>query len=1428
MPPIDSGLPDTYVGIPDTGIDTWTPPAACPSPVFMPAAGMVPSGQDIVITAPGLAASGYICYTTDGTIPSSMAGLCKQYGAGATGIQITTATDFKAIATDNGKSCSDSPVVDSAYTITMIDTGLPGIPVITAAGGGTTENNAFQVSITDTNSTSLCYTLDGTTPACGTTANTCATGTTLSNGGMVPIGPSNTAGAAMPGMVQVQAVGCDAMGMGGIGKAAFTLQAAAPTMTPPPGASTYSATLTGAFADATLGSTIYYTTDGSMPTCAGGGTTKTYGAPFGLTSGTYYAIACETGFAPSTVAGPFAIAVTLPQPSLSPAAGSFTSQPTVSALNAGSYPPGTWLCYSTSAATSTTSAPACGTNGACMAGSTGPTVSPADQSQVQAIACAPPGYTNSGVATQTPYKLVLATPVVTIDGAAVTTGSYALTTPITGAHGFNFSVPAGATAPNGYCYARNPAASAPPGCGATAGTCTTGATFVAGSPADYPYTATNPAAGDTVSVIACPTSAAFEASTVVSTIFTGAGQAPPPAISVAAGLQNQPVNAVLRNTAGSPQTVCYSNNGTAPTCTPGATTGGCSTLDGSNPTAQLTMSYALTNAGGGYSVAPYVVLTPGVGPGSCTGSPTATIAGGAVTGVTGGTCQGITAPANVLLATPADQGTGLASSTAAVTQNYSFTVSAAGTGYTAATVTVSLAGHLGTAPATCNNIATTSTVANGGVTSIAVSTATLVAANCPLFTDTPTVTVNGGTGAKATMSISGTETVTYTPGANRYYTVAPTIAIAAQAGQGAGGCAGAPAVTITNDATHPGVITAVAFSGCSGFTHSPAAVTVTDAVAPSAVAGAIAYGSNMAPVPTLQVSPTTLDAVACNTGLATSPTASNKYTFQMPAIQIGTTSSPGLSTFANGLAGTWNKGTSTLTLTTIYTGGQPLTPFADTTIVYSLDPTVVPNCAGVGKSLAAPTGSITLDWPAPDQQSVPAHSYTLQAIACGANQPNAAGTLASSSAAFNVATANPVFTNTAGGLTIATTPTVTAYNPVSVAVATPTTNSYVCYSATGVPVCSTAGNGCDTAPTGGAVSKWAFPGGTQNITTSGSSLLAVACTPDQDGTHVDQSALNPGETFDLQVSPANYITSVGMVCPTTANLGFTTAATYAANGGPTVGGTVCYSYTSQPTGCGAAAGVTCFTPSAATPTAGITTPSNSSLPLYVTECMTGFDTTTYQPTLTLNAGAVYAPAVTTTGASLAAAGWGASELVTGSVAGLSGGMSYGPSSAPPSPYNVDFMFLATGGVPAADSVVFYFSDGGTTGTTTAAVGSATLPFKAQFAIEAPAAGGVSAAWHWSGTAWVADTNATGVWGDMTNHAGNAGAYSAGNIYLQVPVGTNCGGNCTFNPTSNTVNVLGQVVTGGGALVSWWPVSGTGQGYIVDGLQTCQVPDSNIQ
>jgi hypothetical protein len=302
--PWEAGAPDTSVqdtGAPDTGMP---PDNLCPLPQFAPAPGPVPSPTNVVITAPGLPSppDGYICYTTDGTLPNSSN--CRPYTAGDLGIPITESTTFHAISTTLGKTCVDSMIVVAPYAVAPPpppEGGPP--PVMPSLSKPTAGNNDYSAQISDaTAGAIICYTFGTTAPTCARAA--CGSGSST-YGGPIPINAATPQTAE--GQVEIQAIACAADIPSLVAYQIYTLQAATPSMSPAPG--TWPSKTMGSFTDGTAGATVYYATDGSMPSCTPGGPVNAYSAPFPLTSGTYNAVACRAGYQPSSVAGPYAITV---------------------------------------------------------------------------------------------------------------------------------------------------------------------------------------------------------------------------------------------------------------------------------------------------------------------------------------------------------------------------------------------------------------------------------------------------------------------------------------------------------------------------------------------------------------------------------------------------------------------------------------------------------------------------------------------------------------------------------------------------------------------------------------------------------------------------------------------------------------------------------------------------------------------------------------------------------------------------------------------------------------------------------------------------------------------------------------------------------------------------------------------------------------
>ena len=154
----------------------------------------------------------------------------------------------------------------------------------------------------------------------------------------------------------------------------------APTFSPAAGTYTTSQSVT--ISDATAGTTIYYTTNGTTPTTS---STKYTGAITVSASETLEAIAVETGYTNSAVAtAAYTITPALPAPTFSPAAGTYTTSQSVTISDATA---GTTIYYTTNGTTPTTSSTQY--TGAITVSAT---------ETLEAIAVET-GYTNSAVAT---------------------------------------------------------------------------------------------------------------------------------------------------------------------------------------------------------------------------------------------------------------------------------------------------------------------------------------------------------------------------------------------------------------------------------------------------------------------------------------------------------------------------------------------------------------------------------------------------------------------------------------------------------------------------------------------------------------------------------------------------------------------------------------------------------------------------------------------------------------------------------------------------------------------------------------------------------------------------------------------------------------------------------------------------------------------
>jgi hypothetical protein len=1302
-----------------SGASGTTAPQPCPTPTFSPAAGAIASGSNVVISAAGLPASGTIYFTTDGTMPTEASPV---YNAGTVGVQVTSAETIQAISSTKGATCSDSPVATAMYTIAapmMPDAGDGGIapetPTFTPGGTMTTQANDFTVTLASTGAANVCYTLGATAPTC-TATGTCGTGS-MTYAAPIPIsGTSVTAGS-----VEVQAIGCAADGTASnVAMAQYALQAATPTMTPAAGAQMYSATLLGTLATATTGATIDYTSNGMSPSCATPVAGQmTYAAPFALQAGTYNAIACKTGYLASTVGGPFAFTVALTPPVITPASGTLNVAPTFTVSNAAN-PAGSWVCYSTSA-----TAPACAAAaGMCTAGTLLSTDGGVvlggvtDGGNIQAIACAPPGLSNSTIVSQGPYKLQLAAPVILPDAATTPAAAYMLTTADTTAGHLahlnieQASVGTAADQPGGYlCWLKDPGVGIAPSCGTTAGSCVNGTATATGS-GPFDIEALGPfAGGDSVAVVTCPgttaeTGLGFEGSTVSTTIFVGAGQALPPAISATdttgdtADDWGSQVNAVVTNTNAAAMTVCYTTDGTTPACTPGAMAAGtetCSVVDG---TISQNLNFKITNPGAGYVNPPAVVITPDVAPSNCTGDPVATLtAGGALASVTATGCMGYSTPPAVAIHT----GTG-AVATGTVTEQVVFTISNAGTGYSAApAVTLTVADGVG-----AGSCIPTTTVAGGSITKIQ-------ATGC-MFDVNPTVGITDATGTLAQATAQVTQTVTFgVTVAGNYYTANPVVTLAPGT---VGTC-----TTLTSTQTG-GAVTSVTATGCSGFTdfatndiatvfakQGPLDTDMTNAATAIAVPG-----NSVAVLPpiqgngaaTLAANATTVNAIACNAGLGKSAVQPAIFHTKLEAPTIVVTDTLTAMDVLALVAGSTPSNTHVSAGDTVTIATR--SNFTDTKLVYTVDGSI-PTCAGGGTTKAFTGTTTTIAVPDPSMTPL-----IVNVIACGANQLASAPVAAT----FPIDVAAPIVTATANTAALGTgtnSPTmisITAQNTVTVTITSPTAGSYVCYTTNGtsIPTCSPNAN--NVACPGGANFHliMAPPAALPVITASPETVNAIACKAGK------SSTVTGPVVYTLDVTAAEIVGTPTNACPSVAAVGFDYTAP--SQGGPTTTADVCWSL--APFSCNDAtnnpAKYNCFTPTMAAPTTPVSSSVENSV-IYTQACKNGFVGTAVPITVT-TVTPITEPTIAVDGTLNPTTEWSTAlgDRFNTVTANVFGGFTFGKTNAAG-----DTLFFSESGLAdtATTDVFIYLTDTSTQPapktTTTPVAGAGPLPFAAEYAIE---------------------------------------------------------------------------------------------------------------
>jgi hypothetical protein len=383
---VETGYTNSPAATATYTINVTTP--TLPAPTFSLAGGSYTTAQTVTIS--DATASTTIYYTTDGTAPTTAS--TKYTGA----ITISATETLKAIAVETGYT--NSPAATATYTINGTTPTLPA-PTLSLAGGSYT--TAQTVTMSDaTAGTTIYYTIDGTAP---TTASTKYTGA-------ITISATETlkAIAVETGYTNSPAA-----------TATYTINVTTPSLPAPTfslAGGSYTTAQSVTLSDATTGTTIYYTTDGTAPTTA---STKYTGAITISATETLEAFAVETGYANSPAAtATYTISgttPTLPAPNFSLAGGSYTTSQSVSISDATA---GTTIYYSTDGTAPTTASTKY--SGAITVSTTG---------TLEAFAVEA-GYTNSPAATAT-YTISGTTPILPAPTFSLAGGSYTTSQSVT-------------------------------------------------------------------------------------------------------------------------------------------------------------------------------------------------------------------------------------------------------------------------------------------------------------------------------------------------------------------------------------------------------------------------------------------------------------------------------------------------------------------------------------------------------------------------------------------------------------------------------------------------------------------------------------------------------------------------------------------------------------------------------------------------------------------------------------------------------------------------------------------------------------------------------------------------------------------------------------------------------------------------------------
>ncbi len=483
------------------------------------------------VTAPATCTSGtQISPYTVGVDPSSYT---------IAGLSPGTAYAFRVCAVNSDLS-SYSP----GLTLTTATNPPVAAPTFSVATG--TYNNAQSVTLsTATGGASIYYTTDGSTPSCSSTLYS---------------SPINVTGTET-----LQAIGClTNYNTSTVASATYTLLVATPTISLVAG--TYNNTQSATLSTTTTSASLYYTTDGSTPTCS----SALYSSPVSVAgTETLKVIGCRTNFTLSSVASAaYLFVVTTPIISLTAGTYNNVQSATLSTTTSGAS-----IYYTTDGSTPT-----------CSSALYSSPISVAGTETLKVIGCHA-SYTSSGVASAA-YTMVV---------AALTIN------PGTGAYGATQSVSISTATIGASLYYTTDGTT--PICSGT----------LYSSPISVVST-------ETIKAIGCLTN--FTSTSVASATIT-IQVAATPTISLVAGTYNNSQSATLSTTTGG-ASIYYTTNGTTPNCS-STLYSGAITVNASETLQAIACETNYENSGVASAVYTFVALTPTFGVAAGTYNATQTV-----------------------------------------------------------------------------------------------------------------------------------------------------------------------------------------------------------------------------------------------------------------------------------------------------------------------------------------------------------------------------------------------------------------------------------------------------------------------------------------------------------------------------------------------------------------------------------------------------------------------------------------------------------------------------------------------------------------------------------------------------------------------------------------------------------------------------------